>query len=93
MGMSSFVVAIKPPDEQWTKMRDAWFACKAANVPIPSEVERYFEGEEPDPSGVKIDLSKHEAVTEWEGDADAGYDVDLRKLPEGVYIVRFVNSW
>lgn len=89
MGMSTDVQGFRPPGEQFEKMRAAYEACSEAGVDIPGEVEDFFEGEPPDPQGVCVDIA--EAATERPG--GAGYEVDLTKLPAGVTVIRFTNSW
>jgi hypothetical protein len=96
MGMSTHVVGFKPPDDKFKKMKAAWDACKLAGVNPPKEVLQYFNDCEPDPSGVEIDeatLTKAEAVKEWGNDHGAGFEIDVRKLPKDVVIVRVYNSW
>jgi hypothetical protein len=89
MGTSTHVVGIKPPDATWHKMNAALQACRAANVPIPPEIDKYFDGEEPDPDGVIVDISYHE----YEGDMEEGYQVNIEELPAHVKIIRFYNSY
>lgn len=75
-------------------------ACKEADVAIPLEVLDFFNGEPPDPRGVRVELeeyphtkNKHGAVKEYHADMQDGYEVDVTKLPEGVTIIRFYNSY
>lgn len=96
MGMSTHVVGFKPPDEKWKKMKSAWDACRAANVVPPGEVMDFFNHEPPDDSGVEVSptaLKKTGAVTEWSNDHASGYEVDVKKLPADVTVIRFYNSW
>jgi hypothetical protein len=98
MSMSCFVKGFIPPDEKYQKMLKAYRACEAADVPVPESVTRFFNDEEPDPAGTEVSLSgskKYQsAVKEWHDDGMCtGYEVDLRKLPEDIKIIRFVNSW
>ncbi len=95
MGMSSRVTGFKPPNLKWRQMKAIYDACELADVSIPDEVDRYFEGERPDESGVAVSLTYplHEAVKEYRDDMEQGYEVDLTKLPPDVKILRFVNSW
>jgi hypothetical protein len=96
MGMSTHVVAFKPPGERWQQMKAVWDACEAAGIEPPDEVSEYFEHEEPDPAGVRIEraeLVTSGAVRVWT-DADAqGYEVDVTKLPRDVTVIRFYNGW
>lgn len=91
MGMSTHVVGFRPPDERYARMKAVYDACEAASVAAPDEVADFFVGEPPDYAGIEVEI--RDATTEWEGESDAGIDVDLRKLPADVHIVRFVTSW
>lgn len=91
MGMSTHVVGIVPPDADYKRMAAVYKACVAADVPVPDEVEAFFEGEPPDPAGMVIDLDQ--AAKEWEDDGRSGYEVDLDKVPKHVKSIRFYNSW
>lgn len=93
MGMSTHVVAIRPADATWQRMKAAWDACVKAGVPIPEAVFEFFDGETPDTSGVVIDIEYTPAVRKWQSDMKAGFEVLLDELPDGVKIVRFYNSY
>ena len=93
MGMSTHVIAFKPPDETWHKMKAVYDACTKAGTSIPPEVSRYFDGSAPDPSGVEVSLDKSPACKEYRAEMQNGYEVDLTKLPKDVEIIRFVNSY
>jgi hypothetical protein len=94
MGMSTHVIGFRPPDSRWQAMKTVWDACWAAGVPVPEEVEDFFDGTEPDAHGVEVSLETVGAIKEW-GDkrGRAGYELDVSKLPKGVTVVRFFNSW
>jgi hypothetical protein len=91
------VYAIKPPDEKWLAMKQVYDACTSAGVPVPKEVDRFFDGESPDPKGVVTDLtgyrSPHPCVSEYREEMRTGWEVDLSKVPEGTKILRFVHSY
>jgi hypothetical protein len=93
MSMSTSIRGFKPPDEKWKRMREVWRTCEKANVPIPKEVEIFFDYGEPDESGVVIDLEENDAVELWETESESGFQVDLTKLPKDVRFIRFYNSW
>lgn len=94
MGMSTHVEGFKPPDELWRKHKAVWDACKAAGVQAPSETLQYFNHERPDDSGVKLDQpALGDAVKVYEAEMQNGFEIDIRKLPKDVVIVRVVNSW
>jgi len=92
MGMSTYVVGIKPPDEKWMKMKAAWEACRVAKIPVPKEIRDFFNDEEPDEAGVVVTLSKP-VVKEWKDDMREGFEVDVTKLDPDIKIIRFYNSW
>lgn len=92
MGMSTYVQGIKPPDKRWSEMKAVWDSCVAAGVQIPKAVEDFFDGTEPDEKGVVVELDTPCAV-KYNVDGRSGIEVLVDKLPKGVKIVRFVNSW
>ena len=90
MSMSSHVVGIVPPDGDWQKMRAIWNACKMAGVDPPKSVCDFFNGEEPDPAGVIVEIrcrAYDDKVSK------AGFEVDLASLPKHVKTIRFFNCW
>jgi len=92
MSMNSYIVAFRPPDETFKKMKAVFDACVEAGVDLPAEVSRFFDNTEPDPKGVEISIK--DAVEEWtDGDMSQGFQVDLKKLPQGVKYIRFYNQW
>lgn len=92
MSMSTHVVGFRKADEQWNKMKAAWLACEAAGASIPDAVYEFFGGEYPgDKPGCEVEIE--DAVSEWDDEDCHGYEVDLTKLPKGVKIIRFYNSW
>jgi hypothetical protein len=97
MGMSTHVVGIKPPDATWKKMKKVWDTCKDAGVDPPDQVRNFFGDESPDEAGVVVEereLQQVGALKECRPHESAqGYEVDLRKLPPDIKIIRFYNSW
>ncbi len=99
MSRSTYIKGCRPPDAKWSKMKAAYDACQLAGVAVPDEVEKFFNGEPPDPSGVEVALmdygnaKKRGIVTAYRDDAREGYEVDVTKLPKDVTLIRFVNSW
>lgn len=95
VSMSTHVAAIRPPDERWEQMKAVWDTCKAAGIQPPREVDAFFEGEDPDPAGVVIDLEVgSDGVREWTDEVHRqGIEVDLSALPSDVRVLRFYNSW
>lgn len=97
MGMSTHLVGIVPPDDDWKKMKAVWDACDNADVDIPKDVSEFFGGETPDPKGVIIDLlhdKKHKGgISEWHDEIGQGFEIEVSKLPPNVKTLRFYNSW
>lgn len=96
MSASYYVRGFKPPDNKWKAMKACYDSCKAAGVDPPGEVDKFFNYEEPDDSGVLVeqkDLEKLDAVRKYSEDGYSGYDVILDKLPKDVKIIRFIISW
>lgn len=95
MGMSTHVVGIRPPDDDFKKHKAVYDACEAAGVSVPKETHDFFnldEVNEPDEAGVIVNLPKG-AESEYDSDMRQGIEVDLEKLPAGVKRLRFYNSW
>jgi len=89
MGMNTHVVGIKEPTEQYRKYKAIWDACTDAGIPIPDEVDTYFNGYTPNPNGITVDVP---ACTHNEPGKEHT-EVVLADLPEGVTMLRFTNSW
>ena len=93
MGMSTHIIGFRPADDTWHKMKDVFDSCQTAKVPLPKEVEAFFNGETPDSSGVEVRLEGHPCVSDYNDDMREGFEVDLAKLPPHVTKIRFYNSW
>lgn len=93
MSMSTIVIGFRPPDAKWKLMKKIYDNCQKAGIEIPKEVEQFFGGaeQEPDPSGVEVEIDA--ALTKYEDDSCSGYELHIDKLPKDVKIVRFYNSW
>lgn len=89
MSMSTHVIGIVPPDETFAKMKAIYHLCRSQKVPVPREVERFFNDERPDESGVRVDLKPRE----WSSDSQQGLEVDLAAIPPHVKTIRFYNAW
>lgn len=90
MGMSTHVVGFVPPDDKWKAMKAVYDACAAAGVPVPREVDKFFDGVAPDPAGVEIEL----LVREWRDEyTSEGFELDVESIPPHVRTIRFFNSW
>jgi hypothetical protein len=89
--MSTHVVGIAPPDDQWKNMKAVYVSCIAAGVDVPKVVASFFGYEEPDDSGVIIELD----LTPWNDDTyeRQGFELDVSSLPAHVKTIRFYNRW
>lgn len=96
MGVSYYVVGIKPADEKYNQMKTIYELCERANVSIPKEVREFFRETTPGARGLEIDLSDIEGpdplVIKDTSKDDYRLTVDLRKLPEDIKILAFVVS-
>jgi hypothetical protein len=102
MGMSTSICGIKPADDTFQKMKAVYDACETAGIQVPKEVSDFFCDDTPDSNGVIVPLHKHanrtstyhKAITEIHvGYPEAGFYVDVTKLPPDVKIIKFWNSW
>lgn len=92
MGMCIYVSGFIKADDKWNKMKEIWDLCDNAGVSVPSEVHCFFGGDYPDNDPGKS-VSITEAITEYNGDGEDGYLVDISLLPENVTILKFVTSY
>ncbi len=102
MGMSTHVVGIVPPDDEWQKNVAAFEACAAAGITPPNELYRKLgldvgTTQLPDPLGLVIseydDPALKAAISEWRDDMREGHTIDLELLPKRFKLVRVYNSW
>jgi hypothetical protein len=92
MGMSTHVVGFRIADEKFKKMKALWLSCDEMQVPVPDEVENYFEGEHPcNMEGCEVELG--DALEEYDTENGCGYQIDVSKLPKDLTILRFYNSY
>lgn len=93
MSMSTHVVGFHPPDETWKKMKAVHDACMAARIPVPVEVEEFFDGSSPDEAGVEVNLKRLPCTKVYSVDASQGFEISIADLPPSVTTIRFYNSW
>jgi hypothetical protein len=89
--ISTHVVGIRPPDERWRQMKSVWDACKEAGVPVPGEVQEFFDWMEPDPSGVEVPLDT--VARKWRAEMQDGFEIDVAAIPAGIKTIRFYNNY
>lgn len=87
MGVSVYVDAVIPPNEQYLRMLKVWETCSSAGVSMPPEVSRYFEdmldnGKTPSEEGMELSLYSHKSLT-GEIEYGDGAELDLSDLPPG----------
>ena len=90
-----YVIGFIPPDDEYKRKAEAWNACKAAGIEPPYELMRMFDGNEPDPSGMKLSdekLRECGALRRWVDEDSGGYELVIANLPPDVKSVRFYNS-
>lgn len=91
MSMSTHAVGIRPADDRYKSMLAIYDGCRKIGVSVPKEVDKFFNGEPPEPNGVVVNIE--DATSVWETDYCQGLEVDISKLPSDVKVVRFYNSW
>lgn len=89
MGMDTNVIGIKPPDKKWKAMKEIYDKCLELKILIPKEVSDYFGDEDPDPSGVLVEIP----YEDYSAEDIEGIEIEVSKIPKDVKIIRFYNSW
>ena len=89
MSITYSVEGVVPADAEFNKMEAVYDACRTAGVSIPSEVDNFFNGEKPDPSGVIVEVD----YDDWDDEYRCGFEVDISKLPSHVKLIRFTMSY
>lgn len=94
MGMSTTVKAyISPECPIYKKHSAVLIACMNAQVSLPKETADYFREEFPSSYLLEEKLEKDIPLHEWQDDCSLGYEILMSEIPEGVYKLRFYNSW
>lgn len=93
MGMSTYVIGFKPKDEKYLKMKAVYDACKEAEIACPHDVKQYFGSYGCDESGIVVPDLPIDCQKEHFSQGQQGIEIDIRKLPEDIKIIRFVNAW
>ena len=98
MGMSTHVVAFRASEEHDKHVR-VWRMCRKEGVSLPVETAEYFRlGVNPGsltPEEVEelLSIPLGDALSDWDGGTENGYEIDISKLPANVRRIRFYNSW
>lgn len=93
--MSTWVIGLRTTNDPTYKKHLAVLeACRAAEIEeLPAETAKYFgssdgyKGLEEEVLQVKI------PTTDYREDMSEGYEVKVADIPQGVEIIRFVNSY
>ncbi len=100
MGMSTSIVAVRDLRETFDKMWAAKEACEEAGIDYPEELKKYFGSnieydckDSAEQEMLTYSLSGEPGVVQWGAEMQEGYEVDLRKLPKDVKIIRFFNAF
>ena len=88
MSLSIEIVGFMEPTDDYERKRAAYHACDDAGIPIPDELEAFFQHETPSREGMVVDISG--AVVGRP--LYEGAKIYLSKLPEGVVRIDVVAS-
>lgn len=94
MSMETHIAGFGSKAVKWNKMKAVWMACLDADIPIPADVEAFFDGTDPEESdGPEVDLE--DCYAEWESKTSdsRGFEITVDNIPEGVEVIRVWNSW
>lgn len=86
---------VSPNNETYKKHCNVLRACIDAGVSeLPKETAEYFGSEHPSEylfeCKLEVEIKKHK----WsDDDMSQGYEIKISEIPEGVEVIRFINSW
>lgn len=105
-GCRLYVEGIRPPDEEWKKMKAIYDACMEAKVTIPDEVLKFFDCEVPDERGIVMALGRRHAsggqeagdwkipgVQPYSADMRVGVEIPIESLPANITHLRIFVDW
>lgn len=87
MSVSLGIRGIVEPTEEFNKKYTAYKACEAAEIEIPDALRAYFDFDEPNQSGLAVDISD---VSEQR---DGMVEIDLTKLRKDITKIQVYLSW
>ncbi len=96
MGMSTWVIGLRTKDDPTYKKHLAVLeACKAAKIEeLPKESAEYWGSKWPSDINPEDALQMKVPAKEWnDGDMQVGYELKVSDIPQGVEVIRFVNSY
>jgi hypothetical protein len=88
MSVSISLYGIIPKDEKYEKMKAVWDTCKDADIPIPEEVNEFFDWQ--DPCELKTTISLYGCECYKYNYDNETTDIEIDKLPKGVKIIRCI---
>lgn len=95
MSMSTYVVGLRSKDDPtYIKQLKVLNACLEAHIKnLPEETAKYFGSVYPEDVDPEEVLTVKMTKTEYRKDMTEGYEIKVSDIPEGVSVIRFVNSW
>lgn len=96
--MSTHIKAFIPDtDADFQKHKKILIFCIENEVSLPKETSAYFGSEDAGEymldEKLSVDLKEGQHYRYWSDESSQGFEVDLPKLPKGVYKLRFYNNW
>ena len=89
--MSMKIIAYRETGAELQRMRDVRYACVAAEIATPPEVEEYIEKNGPSSAEAEVDITdylKEESVEFWHV-----VEIDVRRLPKDVARIKIVRTF
>lgn len=90
MSVTTVVIGIRPPDEEYHKMKAAWDACEAAGIDIPEPLYAYFDYQMPDGVGIRTEIPSKEWTN---GDMCEGQEICLADIPDSITHIRVFQCY
>jgi hypothetical protein len=90
MSVNISIIGYKPPDNNWKRMKAVYDACVMADVKIPQDVVKFFNGNPPSDLGVSVYMTseKREYCKDVSGGNGYGYEIDVEKMPKDIKIIK-----
>jgi len=95
MSMSTRVTGLRSEEtEIYKKHANVLIACLDAGIKkLPEETAKFFKSEYPDKYLLEEILEVKLKCYDYNEDMTSGIEVIVSEIPEGVYKIRFSNSW
>lgn len=84
---------ISADDLTYKKHTKVLIACNEADISLPQETAQYFGDDSAEIYLLEEKLMIEIPIQEWSGDSSNGYEILVKDIPEGVYKIRFYESW